>query len=336
MIDTLRKVKLVFLPALLVIPFSLGPGRAPAAGDEAQSVAMPAYDGEGRLMLPENYREWVPVGSSLGLGYSEGGAPGHEMFHSTLMEPGAYRHFVRTGEFADGSQLVLLLQGTGEGVLPARRGRFASEVLGVEMAVKDVDRFDEGWAYYGFGGRDGIRNAAEAFPERSCHSCHAEHAALDNVFIQFYPLLTEAAGLQSPTVSPSQGESGNGQAQAPAADARPETETAPRLALSGLDPVMLVEGREELGKPEIVEDYKGLRYQFASEPNRARFARDRERWSVRNETCPVVPGAAVDPGIFLVHEGRIYVFATENCRNRFETDPEAFLGGGPGRGPRIL
>ena len=62
------------------------------------------------------------------------------------------------------------------------------------MAVKDTAHVPEGWAYYGFGGMGGsIRSAASAAPKNSCFNCHAEHAARDHVFLQFYPLLTEAA-----------------------------------------------------------------------------------------------------------------------------------------------
>jgi hypothetical protein len=88
--------------------------------------AMPRYDGEGNLLLPDDYKEWRFVGSSLGLSYTEG-PPGGEMFHHTLMEPTAYDHFTRTGEFREGTMFVLLLHGTGEGEIPQRRGRFAAE-----------------------------------------------------------------------------------------------------------------------------------------------------------------------------------------------------------------
>jgi Cytochrome P460 len=98
-------------------------------------AAMPQYDGSAALKLPEAYRQWVFVGSSLGLSYSEG-QPGVEMFHETLMEPSAYQHFVDTGTFREGTMLALILHGTGEQVLPARHGRFAADVHGVEMAVK--------------------------------------------------------------------------------------------------------------------------------------------------------------------------------------------------------
>lgn len=164
---------------------------------ETEQAVLPTYDAEGRLLLPEDYREWIYVGSSLGLSYSEGGS-GMEMFHHTLMEPTAYRHFRDTGEFREGTMLVLSLHGQGEGVLPQRRGRFENEVHGVEMAVKDSERFERGWAYFGFGGRNGVRDRAEAIGSDSCNNCHSEHAAYDNVFLQFYPALAEVAPSGSP------------------------------------------------------------------------------------------------------------------------------------------
>src|SRR5215207_4520995 len=120
--------------------------------EPAVGQPMPRYDQDRALQLPANYREWVFVGSSLGLSYSEGQDAGHVMFHETLMEPTAYQHFVKTGTFREGTMLVLMLHGTGTSVLPGRRGQFAAELHGVEMAVKDGSRVPEGWAYYNFGG----------------------------------------------------------------------------------------------------------------------------------------------------------------------------------------
>jgi hypothetical protein len=155
---------------------------------------MPQYDKDRALLLPERYREWVFAGASLGLGYDT--APGgHEMFNEVLIEPTAYRHFVKTGEFREGTMFVLLLQGADAGVLPGRRGRFAGEIHGVEMAVKDRTRTPEGWAYYGFGGM-GDAPARSAQPETGCANCHKQHGARDNVFLQFYPMLAQAAGVK--------------------------------------------------------------------------------------------------------------------------------------------
>jgi Cytochrome P460 len=235
----------------------------PAQTAEARPrQVMPQYTSDGELQLPGDYRQWIFIGSSLGLSYSQGGpaSMNMEMFHETLMEPTAYRHFVDTGTFREGTMLALLLHGTGEKVMPARQGKFATDVHGVEMAVKDTSHRAEGWAYYNFGGMGGIRTSAKAMPKESCYSCHVQHAKRDNVFLQFYGLLAEAAHIKV-----SAAEQGGA-----------------TLALKGLDPVMLAAGREEMGKPEIVETHRALRYQFVSEPNRARFAADPETYAARS------------------------------------------------------
>jgi hypothetical protein len=168
-----------------------GAAPTPSAG------VMPQYDKDRNLLLPANYRQWMLAGSSLGLSYAEGGAQGAgmQMFNTTLIEPTAYKHFVETGQFRDGTMLVLLLQGQGTNALPARRGQFATDVHGVEMAVKDSSRVPEGWAYYNFGGSmmGGLRTSAAPQPKASCYNCHVEHAKRDNVFMQFYQMLSDAA-----------------------------------------------------------------------------------------------------------------------------------------------
>jgi hypothetical protein len=168
----------------------------PSQAARATSLdVMPRYDTDRNLVLPDDYRRWVVIGSSLGLSYSEGGQAGHQMFNTTLMEPSAYRHFVETGMFRDGTMLVLIGQGIGTNATPARQGQFATDVHMIEMAVKDSRRLPESWAYYAFGGpmMGGYRSTAAPQPKASCFNCHAEHAAQDNVFLQFYGLLNEAA-----------------------------------------------------------------------------------------------------------------------------------------------
>jgi hypothetical protein len=164
-----------------------GPTSAPA------SRVMPKYDANRNLLLPSDYRTWVVAGSSLGLSYAEGGAQGHQMFNTTLIEPSAYRHFVETGEFRDGTMFALILQGIGTNATPARQGQFATDVHVLEMAVKDTSRVPEGWAYYGFGGpmAGGYQTSAAPQPKASCYNCHVEHAARDNVFMQFYQMLRD-------------------------------------------------------------------------------------------------------------------------------------------------
>lgn len=188
----MRRSALLLLLALAA-PVGLAVLSAAATTRPAAETRMPAYDEEGALLLPDDHRTWILAGASLGLSYTEGNAGGHEMFHETLIEPTAYDHFAQTGTFREGTMLVLLLHGTGEGALPQRRGRFAAEIHGIEMAVKDSEHAADGWAYYGFGGLGEVRDRARAFDSDSCYDCHAEHAAHDNVFLQFYPLLREVA-----------------------------------------------------------------------------------------------------------------------------------------------
>ena len=317
--------------AVAAAVFSITAFLSAASQTRAQAGArpdrvMPKYASDGALQLPADYRQWVFIGSSLGLSYSEGGpaSMGMEMFHETLMEPDAYRHFVDTGTFREGTMLALLLHGTGEKVLPARRGRFATDVHGVEMAVKDSSRRPEKWAYYNFGGMNGLRTTAQAMPKESCFDCHAQHAKRDNVFLQFYGLLAEAAHLTADAAPAPPANETARIAAAPASSASPAAASA-TLALGGLDPVLLTDGREEKGKPEIIASFAGYRYQFVSEPNRAKFAADPKRFSIQNDTCPVVPGAPIDPAIFAVHEGRIYAFAMTDCREQFKTKPSDFV-----------
>lgn len=113
----------------------------------------------------------------------------------------------------------------------------------------------------------------------------------------------------------------------------PETAEAPiqkLLALGGLDPVALVCGEEVEGEASLLAEDDRYRYRFANERNRRAFAADPGRYRIeyggacagmRGETGP----GTGDPGIFLVHGGRIYIFASDNCRVDFLTDPAGFI-----------
>jgi hypothetical protein len=152
------------------------------------SVTSPAYTAEGALLFPEDYQKWVFVGASLGLSYADQArTDGPGAFHNVYLRPESYDAFRRTGRFPDGTVLVMELYEAAGKVAPSRHGLFEGRRLAVEAAVKDTKRFPEGWAYFGFG--DGPRRSAAAFPRGSCFDCHRQHAATDNVFTQFYPVL---------------------------------------------------------------------------------------------------------------------------------------------------
>jgi YHS domain-containing protein len=169
---------------------------------------------------------------------------------------------------------------------------------------------------------NGIRNTAQAMPKASCYNCHVEHAKRDNVFLQFYRMLED---VDPRPMAAHDAPASHGMPAAAPAPPVAQAPTAPALAIGGLDPVLLVTGQEEKGKPEIVAVHKGYRYQFVSEPHRASFAADPQKYAIQNDTCPVVPGAPVDPSLFVVYNGKIYGMATPDCITQFKSRPTDYV-----------
>src|SRR4051794_20486421 len=78
-------------------PVSLPLSAQTFAGDGPQYVA-----GTNNLISPDNYREWIFVGSSLGLNYPAPGQPaGPSQFESVFVNPSSYRSFLQTGKWPD-------------------------------------------------------------------------------------------------------------------------------------------------------------------------------------------------------------------------------------------
>ena len=175
----------VFLAVLVKVALVL-PGRTSSAPSSDELVG-PSYTVDGLLKRPEGYERWVFVGASLGLSYSEHARPsGSDTFHHVYLDPGAYAHFARTGTFPDPTMLVLEIHRRADRGEPARQGYFEGKRLAVEVAVKDSEHLEDGWAYFDFSNG---KTESSAFARHQCYSCHVEHAADDNVFTQFYPVL---------------------------------------------------------------------------------------------------------------------------------------------------
>lgn len=156
-----------------------------------ESMPVPKYNAAGEMIRPEGYREWIFVGSNLGMGYSEEPKKVRN-YHNIYVQREAYRHYRDTGKFPDKTILVMenLTAGTKESI--NRTGTFEDKFIGIEVAVKDEAKFPEKWAYYFFFDRQ--RNAlatAKPEPKASCWACHNANGAVDNVFVQFYPVLRE-------------------------------------------------------------------------------------------------------------------------------------------------
>jgi hypothetical protein len=189
------KISMPFLIALalLVAPFGLRPeGSGLAKAGSPTDVASPAFLPDGRLVFPAQYREWIFLSSGLDMSYTEA-APmaGASMFDNVFVNPQAYREFERTGTWPDPTLLVMEARGGSTRGSINKRGKFQSEdLMGVEVHVKDLQRFAGGWAFFAF---DGTQPAQQIEPAAPCYSCHREHGAVDTTFVQFYPTLSPIA-----------------------------------------------------------------------------------------------------------------------------------------------
>ncbi len=169
-------------------------------------VNQASFNADNTVNLPENWREWVFVGAPLTPNaLNDGEAPFPE-FHNVYIEPSAFAHFKRTGEWAEGTQFVKELtlirkgdacdEATGACFEVSGQGYFQGEFSGLEMKVKDSARFPDepgGWVYFSFGHQpQPYAPTATAFPAESCNACHEVNAETDFVFTQFYPVLRAA------------------------------------------------------------------------------------------------------------------------------------------------
>src|SRR5262245_51545325 len=77
--------------------------------DPPRPVEGPAYAGDGRLVRPADYREWVYVTSGLGMTYGpaqpEAGRP--PRFDNVFVNRPAYREFLRSGTWPDETIFIL-------------------------------------------------------------------------------------------------------------------------------------------------------------------------------------------------------------------------------------
>lgn len=102
----------------------------------------------------------------------------------------------------------------------------------------------------------------------------------------------------------------------------------PKLALKGLDPIALAVGKELPGKASIGATYGLFEYHFASEENRKEFLKDPEGHGVQfGGACGKMgPFSGMgSPDRYFVHAGKIYLFASEGCRDGFKSAPEQHI-----------
>jgi len=156
----------------------------------------PSFDGQGQLIMPVNYRQWVFVGAPVTPNELNNGKAAFPEFHNVYINPAAFAAYRKTGRFPDGTVLVKELASVGAKSAASGNGYFPGDFIGVAAAVKDGKRFAKEpghWGYFSFMGDDGkALSKAKALPTASCNACHQQNAAEDWVFTQYYPVLRAA------------------------------------------------------------------------------------------------------------------------------------------------
>jgi len=169
-----------------------------AANDPVVGMTKPKFEDD-KLLRPEGWQTWTHLGAAVGLSYSESsseGGPGS--FGSVYLQPEAYAQYVNTGAFPEGAMFALEIRKSHPAGSIAKDGYTGGDFIALELSVKDSKRFEGGWAYFDYGGRDGFKDSAEPFPQERCFQCHAENAGDDNVFVQYYSRLREAREAAKP------------------------------------------------------------------------------------------------------------------------------------------
>ena len=163
----------------------------PAKVAHAASTNAPAYTPAGEMLPPTNYREWIYLSSGIDMSYNAKPAD-MTMFDNVFVNPEAYRSFLATGTWPDKTVMVLeTREARGNGSIN-QHGHFqGAEIMGMEVHVKDEERFPGKWAFFDF---DKPTSKGTLIPQGApCYTCHGAHAAVDTTFVQFYPTLLPVA-----------------------------------------------------------------------------------------------------------------------------------------------
>jgi hypothetical protein len=181
----LRIAALLALAGAAVV--ALAQQTSPPAADALQIAQLTS---KGKLQKPADLDSWVFLGTSLGMGYNPGSfnadRPGQ--FQVVLMEPNAYRHFVKNGSYAPGSMFLLSFYNSDQQKRSINQNGFTqADLTNYEIHLIDPTRGEDGRAFFVFDPKD---TEGDPLPAgNNCVRCHVKHGAFQGTFAQFYPAL---------------------------------------------------------------------------------------------------------------------------------------------------
>lgn len=108
----------------------------------------------------------------------------------------------------------------------------------------------------------------------------------------------------------------------------PSAEATPPERTLLVDPIDLVAGRETPGNPDLALVLEGIEYRFSTPDHKAAFEHDPARYQVADGGACGRMGPLSglgDARRYAVHDGRIFFFASDGCREGFLKDPTAHI-----------
>lgn len=162
-----------------------------SAATPAPPADGPEFTADGKLVRPANYRKWVFLSSGYGMSYSQQPSD-HLMFTNVFVPPADYDYFLQHGSWPEKTMFVLEIYGSQSKGSINKHGTFQTELMGLDVEVKDASRFPDKWAYFGFDVNEAA-SAPIAPGKNDCWKCHDQNAAVEHSFVQFYPALLKIA-----------------------------------------------------------------------------------------------------------------------------------------------
>jgi Cytochrome P460/Tetratricopeptide repeat len=154
------------------------------------------YAPNGQVKFPADYRQWVFLSSGVGMTYgplAAAGRMGPPMFDNVFVNPDSYRAFLTTGRWPDKTMLILEVRTSESHASINKDGHFQTDIMGIEAEVKDKSAKTGEWTFYAFGDSKNPAPAGPIARNATCYTCHGANTAVENTFVQFYPVLYDIA-----------------------------------------------------------------------------------------------------------------------------------------------
>jgi hypothetical protein len=188
-----RSIYLAVMFAVLAV-FAIEKVPYLATAGSSKPAVTPDFTADGKLVRPEGYRKWVFLSSGYGMSYSQKASDDqdHLMFTNVFVPPADYDYFLEHGTWPGKTMFVLEEYGSQSKGSINTRGHFQTELMGLDVEVKDASRFSDQWAYFAF---DTSQKSSSAMSpsKNDCWKCHDQNAAVEHSFVQFYPALLSIA-----------------------------------------------------------------------------------------------------------------------------------------------